>query len=40
MSFENSNKLLAVEREKSKTYLLNAFSNIENKSKYGGNNEK
>jgi len=35
MTFENSNRLLAIERQKSKEYLQNAFYNIENKVNYG-----
>ncbi len=40
MCFNNSNKILHHEREKSKKYLVNALSNIESKTKNGGNNEK
>lgn len=40
MYFENSNRLLANERQKAKEYLLNSIAAIESKINFGGNDEK
>jgi len=40
MSFENSNRLLAYERQKSQEYLLNSIADIESKTGSGGCNVK